>query len=166
MRITPLEAWTLAVIAAAAVLTWAAVVASLWYSRRGPVGPGRHVLGRPVFDGDPGGWGTEGPNALLREAAELLDDRPPIDWHTAPPPDMAETHADMFGVPTPIYTELDAWRAEEEAAERLAGTATRFMVVSIIRGLEYRDTIDLEAGLILERACAALTLIDIGVGLS
>jgi hypothetical protein len=162
MRITPLEAWTLAALAVLAVL--APVAVYLWYSRRG--GPGRHVLGRPVFDGDPGGWGTEGPNALLREAAELLDDLPPIDWHTAPPPDMAETHADMFGVPTPIYTELDAWRAEEEAAERLAGTATQFMLASIIRGLEFLGTIDLEAGLILERTYAQLALIDIGADLS
>jgi hypothetical protein len=148
--------------AAAAVLAVAVIglaTATLWYSLRGQRGHGRHVLGRPRFDGDPGGWEAAGPAATL---ATL----PPIDWYAAPLPDMAENHADIYGVPAPKYTELDAWRAEEEAAERLAETSDRAVVIAIVRGLEYRDGIDLDAELILEGLYAQLALIDIGADLS
>ena len=116
-----------------------------------PSGTGRHVLGRPVFDGDNGGWPARGPAALL------LTGLPAIDWAAAPPPDMAENHADALGCPRPHYTDLEAWRAEEEAAERLAHTAERRLVTAIIRGLEYRDSIDERGALIMQRALADLS---------
>lgn len=159
MLMTPHEWWLAGAVLAVAALSLAA--AYLWYFRPGHRGSGRHVLGGPVFDGDEGSWPDEGPRALLHPGL------PPIDWAAAPrpdpPADMAEFHADIYGVPAPKYTELDAWRAEEESAERLAGTATRFMVASIIRGLEYRDGIDGRAGLIIATAYAELSIISAGL---
>ena len=72
----------------------------------------------------------------------------------------------------PRYTRADpepptiAYSASQEPHERLADTSVTKLVASIVRGLDFRDSIDRRAALINERTAAELTLADIGTDLS
>jgi len=72
----------------------------------------------------------------------------------------------------PRYTPADpepptiAYSGSQEPHERLAETSWTRLRAQIVRGLDFRDSIDRRAALINERTAAELTLADIGTDLS
>jgi len=99
-------------------------------------------------------------DADLAAPATLLTDGPvavPAPFWAARPPQYT---------PAGRHARPDPYSATDEVTELLADTSVTKLHSAVIRGLDYRATIDRQSDLIMERICAQLTMADITTDLS